>query len=118
MAEKFQLLETNFSNIKNISNHVRLSMQILRSDIQQNATNITIYHAEISKLASEQNKANVHIASINSIQSNLSSISTSFKELHRDVNKSITEGNNFTLTCFRIRNTNTNDKKQFLRISW
>ena len=98
MAEKFQLLETNFSNIKNISNHVRLSMQILRSDIQQNAKNITIYHAEISKLASEQNKANVHIASINSIQSNLSSISTSFKELHRDVNKSITEGNNFTLT--------------------
>ncbi|XP_078331396.1 uncharacterized protein LOC144617489 [Crassostrea virginica] len=99
MAEKFQLLETNFSNIKNISNHVRLSMQILRSDIQQNAKNITIYHADISKLASEQNKANVHIASINSIQSNLSSISTSFKELHLDVKKSITEGNNFTLTC-------------------
>nr|XP_022287848.1 227 kDa spindle- and centromere-associated protein-like isoform X3 [Crassostrea virginica] len=98
MAEKFQLLETNFSNIKNITNHLRLSMQILRSDIQQNAKNITIYHAEISKMASEQNKAIVHIASIKTVQSNLSRISKSFKELRRDVNKSINEGNNFTFT--------------------
>ncbi|XP_022287832.2 uncharacterized protein LOC111100353 [Crassostrea virginica] len=98
IAEKFRLLDANFTNIENISKHLQLSLDFLDSKIQQNAKNITICHSGLSKVSSEQNKTNLQVASLKMIQSNVSRISTSFNEFRFEVNKSINECNNFTLT--------------------
>nr|XP_022287832.1 centromere-associated protein E-like isoform X1 [Crassostrea virginica] len=98
IAEKFRLLDANFTNIENISKHLQLSLDFLDSKIQQNAKNITICHSGLSKVSSEQNKTNQQVASLKMIQSNVSRISTSFNEFRFKVNKSINECNNFTLT--------------------
>ena len=98
IAEKFHLQDANFTNIENISKHLQLSLDFLDSKIQQNAKNITICHSGLSKVSSEQNMTNLQVASLKMTQSNLSRISTSFYEFRFEVNKSINECNNFTLT--------------------